>query len=107
MNQARNFEDVFVNVIASDHCLTRKEDSVIVVATWLVASSSSASILTATDLGGARFAHVKRRGNHLVRVRLNGLHSAKIKSMKISSGGSGGILVKFCTSENFLLYIQY
>ena len=59
MNQARNFEDVFVNVIASDHCLTRKEDSVIVVATWLVASSSSASILTVTDLGGARFAHVK------------------------------------------------
>ena len=52
MNQARNFEDVFVNVIASDHCFYKKRRLIIVVPTWLVASSS-------TDLGGARFAHVK------------------------------------------------
>ena len=104
MNQARNFEDVFVNVIASDHCLYKKR-RLIVVPTWLVASSS-------TDLGGARFAHVKeeawqsfgRRGNHLVGVCLNSSHSAKIKSMKISSGVSVGNLAKFCTSENFPLY---
>ena len=29
---------------------------------------------------------------------------AKIRSMKISSGTSGDILAKICTSENFLLY---
>ena len=47
---------------------------------------------------------MKSRGNDLVGVCLNGSHSAEIKSVKISSGGSGGILAKFCTSENFPLY---
>ena len=42
----------------------------------------------------------KRHGNHLV----NGLHSVNIETVKISSGGSGGISVKFCNSENFPLY---
>ena len=42
---------------------------------------------------------MKSRGNHLVGVCLNGSHSAEIKSVKISSGGSGGILAKFAPAK--------
>ena len=59
MNKAGNFLNVLVNMMAN--ASTRQEDSVIVVATWLFASSSSTSlsISTVTDLGDARIACVK------------------------------------------------
>ena len=58
MNKAGNFLNVLVNMMAN--ASTRQEDSVIVVATWLFASSSSSlSISTVTDLGDARIACVK------------------------------------------------
>ena len=58
MNKAGNFLNVLVNMMVN--ASTRQEDSVIVVATWLFASSSSTlSISTVTDLGDARIACVK------------------------------------------------
>ena len=77
----------------------------IVVATWLFALSTSILTVTVTVPGS----HVlrKRHGNHLLRYGLNASHSTKIKTLKISSGGSVGISMKFCTSKIFLLAIWW
>ena len=49
-----------------------------------------------------------RVSRDVVYVRTRGVvrqaHPTKIKTTKISSGGSGGISAKMCTHENFPLY---